>query len=196
MPLANSLRTKGSKQMKVFPSPLHQYENLLTSTRQQFDQKLKNALVLIETAAKEYFYRTGKIPILVIDNIDYLATAEPDDLGTIQNRAKMWADNAILMVIFVSSDGAAPPQLRSRSTYSRAYVGGIPQSTALKYLVECKKFDVEVAREVVEKLTGDRLYLIMEVAKSSGVYYEAIQSRIFSRMESYILPIYTKKVAC
>lgn len=53
---------------------------------------------------------------MVIDNINYLATAEPLVLEALQDRAKEWADTRILTVVFVSSDGAAPPRLKGLYT--------------------------------------------------------------------------------
>lgn len=55
---------------------------------------------------------------MVIDNINYLATAAPLDLEALQDRAKEWADTRILTVIFVSSDGAAPPQLKGSNLFT------------------------------------------------------------------------------
>jgi hypothetical protein len=128
---------------------------------------------------------------LVIDNINHLATAAPLDLEALQDRAKEWADTRILTVIFVSSDGAAPPQLKGallpckcylfltccigRSVYSRAaeyFVRGIPEPVAVTYL--CNKLDKETAEQVVHNLTGDRLHLIISVAISDVRSYSGM----------------------
>lgn len=59
------------------------------------------------------FFLKGRIPILVIDNINALATCSPTYLNMLQKQAKSWADKSILTVVFVVSDGAAPPLMES-----------------------------------------------------------------------------------
>lgn len=55
------------------------------------------------------------MPVLVIDNINILATEALDYLRILQNQAKEWADKSILIVVFVASDGV-PSQMRSMYT--------------------------------------------------------------------------------
>jgi len=126
----------------------------------------------------------------VIDNINYLATTEPRDLEMIQNTAKEWADAKVVQVVFVSSDGAAPPQLEGRSSYSRAaeyFIGGIPEPVAINYLVDKKKYSHDLVVQIFKHLTGDQLHLILAVAEQqTSADYKAIQKHIFSLMAKHV----------
>jgi hypothetical protein len=48
----------------------------------------------------------------MIDDINHLGASCPEDLDLLQQAAKAWANDDIIWVVFVSSDGAAPPRMR------------------------------------------------------------------------------------
>jgi hypothetical protein len=48
----------------------------------------------------------------VIDDVNHLRTSRPEDLDLLQQTAKVWANDNIIRVVFVSSDGSAPPRMR------------------------------------------------------------------------------------
>lgn len=65
-----------------------------------------------ETAAW-YKNKFGKMPVIVFDNVNYLAEKNPDILEVIQKGAKQAIDDRAFITVFVSSDGLAPTQLES-----------------------------------------------------------------------------------
>lgn len=62
-----------------------------------------------------------KVPVLVIDDINILAASRPGELDVLQKRAKQWADDRTLTVVFVSNDGVAPVQLKGSKISSSLY---------------------------------------------------------------------------
>ena len=65
----------------------------------------------IVAGAKEYKKEFKKRPVLVIDDVNFLAKDCPEILTKLQRWAKRCADDQALGIIFVSSDGLAPQQL-------------------------------------------------------------------------------------
>ena len=60
----------------------------------------------------DWYRKKYKIaPVLVIDNINILATDTPEVLKILQRGAKNAVDSCLFTTVFVSSDGAAPNQM-------------------------------------------------------------------------------------
>lgn len=145
---------------------------------------LEDVLKVIEKAAQAYRNLYGKIPILVIDNINVLATCSPAYLNILQKQAKSWADKSILTVVFVASDGAAPPLMKRDSASSCAevfVVQGVSNVDAVRYL-KALGFESELAEKVVQDLTGGKLVLLNAIKNASDSSYEEIETKIFSRV--------------
>lgn len=91
----------------------------------------------------------GRPATLVLDGVDVIAKEDPAFLDMLQSFAKNAADAGVLCVVFVSSDGAAPARMESRSEWSRAAdpveVGDISDSEAVNFLVRTKKAKPDVA---------------------------------------------------
>eukprot|EP01132_Coremiostelium_polycephalum_P010812 gene10812-13244_t len=93
----------------------------------------------IEEAATRYKQKHGKAPVLVIDNINWLALEDQKMLKVLQDFAKIHADKAGLIVVFVSSDGNGPKYLRDHSSFSRCRmppyeIGDISDEEASEFL--------------------------------------------------------------
>ena len=68
-----------------------------------FSQKEREQIARAEDKTLE-----PRCPLLIIDNINHLATGDANILRTVQDLAKDHADCGDLIVIFVSSEGQAP----------------------------------------------------------------------------------------
>jgi len=56
----------------------------------------------------------GRCAVLIIDNVNRLATKNPELLAGLQDIAKDAADSAEFIIVFVTSEGQAPQQMLER----------------------------------------------------------------------------------
>ena len=138
------------------------------TTKEEVDPKLKAEPLAtwaplqdaLEEVAKEYKATHGQTPTLVIDAADLVAKQDKAFFLRIQDFAKRCADNKIMTVVFVSSEGAVLPALLESSAFSRAHrvfeVGDIPDADAVAFLVH-RGVPRERAENVVHNITGGRL---------------------------------------
>lgn len=68
---------------------------------------------LLDAAAKFKKENDGVVPVLVIDNLNRLASEDQDILRFLQDKAKDCADAKALTFVFVTSEGLAPSVLLS-----------------------------------------------------------------------------------
>jgi hypothetical protein len=68
-------------------------------------------------AAAEFKAKHRRHAMLVIENINVLADEAPWLLKDLQGLAKEVADERVYKIVFVTSDGTAPGQLRCESRY-------------------------------------------------------------------------------
>jgi hypothetical protein len=71
----------------------------------------QDVLVKFEEYAVTYKIKENVVPVLVVDNINMLAEKHPEILNELQRSARSAATDQVYLVVFVSSDGAAPPQM-------------------------------------------------------------------------------------
>ena len=64
--------------------------------------------------AIKYKQEYGKIPVLIIDNANRLAQKQQELLDHFQDYAKSAADNGIVSVVFVSSEGRVPRRMMGK----------------------------------------------------------------------------------
>jgi hypothetical protein len=71
-----------------------------------------------EKSAAIYKLKHGKVPVIVIDNINRLANDTKNDgqeiLEILQEGARDGVSESIFTTVFVTSDGTAPTQLRGK----------------------------------------------------------------------------------
>jgi len=139
-----------------------------------------------EAGAERYRKKSGKVPVLIIDNVNWFTNEDNDFekskkfLAEIQDRAKEWADEKKVKVVFVSSTGNAIHFMQGRSSWSRCdsvmEIGDIPFEDATKYL-EHKGLTKEIAAKCVSELSGGRVSLLkmMAASLSSGMKYEQLK---------------------
>jgi hypothetical protein len=58
------------------------------------------------------------VPVLIIDNANRLAQKQPRLLDLFQDYAKDTADNGIISIIFMSSEGRVPRHMMGKSSCS------------------------------------------------------------------------------
>ena len=124
----------------------------------------------LTAAAARFFAKHGRPAVLVIDAADYVATKEPAFFRDLQNFAKVCADTGVLRIVFVSSEGAALPLMRSSSAWSRAMppyeVSDIDDALAVDYLAG-RGVARAVAEEAVRTIAGGRFALLLSVASDA-----------------------------
>ena len=69
---------------------------------------------MFRRAAARYKAEHGRPAVLVLDDINIIAKADPDLLRVLQDNAKKAADNELFKLVFVCSDGVAPLQLNGK----------------------------------------------------------------------------------
>ena len=65
--------------------------------------------------AIKYKQEYRRVPVLIIDNANRLAQKQPGLLDLFQDYAKSAADNGIVTVVFVSSEGRVPRRMMRKS---------------------------------------------------------------------------------
>ncbi|DBA82847.1 TPA: hypothetical protein ACH3X1_007069 [Trebouxia sp. C0004] len=117
----------------------------------------KRAASALQEAAAEHKKRTGRPFVLIIDAVDRLAEHAPDILETLQDYCKDWAEQTIVSVVLVCSEGLAPHIMHSRDAWSHAYQPGeirnITNEEAKDYLVN-RGIEAEDAEELVKVTDG------------------------------------------
>ena len=76
--------------------------------------KWKRALEAFKRAGVVYKEKHNKLPVIVYDNIAKLLNLNPKILDTLQDDAKMNADNRQYMAVFVSSEGSVPRRMQCK----------------------------------------------------------------------------------
>ncbi|DBB09593.1 hypothetical protein WJX82_008458 [Trebouxia sp. C0006] len=117
----------------------------------------KRAASALQEAAAEHKNRTGRPFVLIIDAVDRLAEHAPDILETLQDYCKDWAEQTIVSVVLVCSEGLAPHIMHSRDAWSHAYQPGeirnITTEEAKDYLVN-RGIDAQDAEQLVQVTDG------------------------------------------
>jgi hypothetical protein len=110
----------------------------------------------------------------------------------IQGFAKDCADEGVLLVVFVFSDGTALPLLESNSAVSRAddslEVDDLTDAEAIAYLDSTLHVPHERAKEMVQSITGGRLSLLNKYG-SKQVPIANIKQRLNAQTEDVLLDV-------
>ena len=128
---------------------------------------------LLAASATMYKEKHGKAPTLVLDAMDLVAKKDPVFFSEVQDFAKACADGGIMRVVFIFSDGDALPLLLSSSAESRCdtdqvyEVGDISDADAVKFVVSRYGKKEQLAKELVETITGGRFTLLQNYGKST-----------------------------
>jgi hypothetical protein len=72
-------------------------------------------LQVLSHLAIKYKQEYGKIPVLIIDNANKLTEEHQKVLNLFQDYAKNAADEGIITVVFMSSEGRVPRRMRGKS---------------------------------------------------------------------------------
>jgi hypothetical protein len=76
---------------------------------------LHEVLRVFSRIAIKYQQEYGRLPVLIIDNVNKLDRKHPELLDLFQDYAKRGADEGILTVMFVLSEGRVPRRMMSKS---------------------------------------------------------------------------------
>jgi hypothetical protein len=75
---------------------------------------LEEGLQVLSRHAIKYKQEYKRVPVLIIDNVNRLAQMQPRLLDLFQDYAKDTADNRIVTVVFLSSEGRVPRRLMGK----------------------------------------------------------------------------------
>ncbi|RPA89366.1 hypothetical protein L873DRAFT_1822975, partial [Choiromyces venosus 120613-1] len=99
--------------------------------------------------AKVFKKNKGRSPVLVLDNIDRLAQANPKLLNILQDMAKDAADDGLFITVFVTSEQGAPIQMLVHSASSRRgkvmEIGDMNHDEAIDFLCNKRAVSESVA---------------------------------------------------
>ena len=127
---------------------------------------------LLKKSATMYKVKHGKAPTLVLDAMDLVAKEDKKFFAQVQDFAKACADGGIMRVVFIFSDGDALPLLLSSSAESRCdtdqvyEVGDVSDADAVEFVVSRYGKDKQLAKELVETITGGRFTLMQDYGKT------------------------------
>ncbi|RPA92485.1 hypothetical protein L873DRAFT_1817561 [Choiromyces venosus 120613-1] len=114
--------------------------------------------------AKVFKKNKGRSPVLVLDNINRLAQANPKLLNILQDMAKDAADDGLFITVFVTSEGGAPIQMIRRSASSRLgnlmEIGDMNHDEAIDFLCNKRAVSESVAQDIYS-LVGGRVGLLV-----------------------------------
>ena len=116
----------------------------------------------LQVATVEYEEQKGRVPVLFLDGADLLAKWDEAVFARLLVHAKVLANNNILSIVFVSSEGSVLPLLKDSSGNNRSNkiveVLDISDEKALNYLIEGGVLE-RVAKKIVEMVGGRFAYL-------------------------------------
>lgn len=139
-------------------------ESLASKTKKEcpetLEGRVKSCLSELEAALKQMQKEGNPSPILIIDHVNVLLDGNAPILFTLQAFAKRMADEHLLTIYFVSSEGKMYRIFRQRSVASRMvlfplYIWDLPYEKALKYLhCLCKFADNNTIADVIDFVGG------------------------------------------
>lgn len=142
---------------------------------------------LLIKVAKRYKQYYGKIPILVIDGVDLLAKNEPEACASLVIQSKILANEGLLKVVLVSSEGTIMPILDRLSAMNRGLiyeVGDVSYEKAHNYLT-LNGIPKDVATELVKSIGGRLVHLessIVLMRMSAGWRDEDVPKKVKSEL--------------
>jgi len=146
----------------------------------------------IIAGAERYRNRTGKVPTLIVDNVNQLARSRKQErlelLEIMQGSAKKWADERLLKVVFMPSTGLVQMFMQERSSWSRCgeilEIDDVDQNSAVSYLKQ-RGVSPEVATKAYTELTGGRPLLLDRMArKVTHMSYPEVKRAEFDKAKA------------
>ena len=117
---------------------------------------------IIKDAAERYTKRYGDMPVLFLDGCDILAKRDASVVETLIQFAKTFADDRVMTIVLVSSDGSILPILHKSSLCTARSVifevGDISDESAIKYLTS-NGLPQNVSTEVTKYVGGRLVHL-------------------------------------
>ena len=150
---------------------VHYYKLKGLDDKDQFGAFLEIITILSEQAM-EFKKKHNQIPCLFIDGADLLAKKFPSQFSELITKAKIYANEGILRIVFVSSEGHIMPLFHSTSSYSRSAeimeILDIDEEEGKKYLVKNGLSD-KLSEKVV-KYTGGRMIFLLDAINKYNRY--------------------------
>ena len=133
-------------------------------------EDILDIITILSKQAQLFTIKYNQMPCLFIDNTDLFAKDYPSQFPKLVSLAKEYANEGILRIVFVSSEGHILPLLRSTSAFSRSAVIfeilDIDDEKGKEFLVK-NKLPPGLAEKVV-KYTGGRFIYLLDAL---DVYY-------------------------
>lgn len=122
---------------------------------------LDMVLDTLKDAAIQYQQNHGKVPVLFLDGVDLLAKYDKELCCRLITHAKVLANEGILRIVLVSSEGNIMPLLEVLSAMNRALmyeIGDVCDEKALEYLMNNDVCE-DTGRKLVECIGGRIIHL-------------------------------------
>ena len=122
----------------------------------------------------------GKVPVIVIDGVDLVAKHDGHTLHRLLTHAKVLANNDLLKVALVSSEGNIVPVLNEHSYMTRSIIleiGDISDEQAMEYLLQ-RGVPVSISKEVVNYVGGRLVFLetcVKALAKEDKINQDSMK---------------------
>ena len=142
---------------------VHYYKLKGLDSNDEF-RALKEIIRIVARQAKEFEKKHNQIPCLFIDGADLLAKKFPSQFLELIDEAKIYANDGMLRIVFVSQEGHIMRHFQSTSSYSRAAkvveILDVDDEEGKKYLVRYGLSD-KLSEKVV-KYTGGRMIFLLD----------------------------------
>ena len=146
----------------LYNKHVHYYKLESLHNKDEFGA-LREIIAIVARQAGEFKKKHNQIPCLFIDGADLLAKKFPSRFPELIDEAKIYANDGILRIVFVSQEGHIMRHFQSRSSYSRAAkiveILDIDDEEGKKYLVRYGLSD-KLSEEVVKYAGGRMIFLL------------------------------------
>ena len=133
---------------------------------------LMEIIAILSEQAMAFEKKHNQIPCLFIDGADFLAKKFPSRFFEMVTQAKIYANEGILRIIFVSEEGHIMSLFQSASSYSRAAkimeIVDLDDKEGKEYLVKNGLSD-KLSEKVV-KYTGGRMIFLLDAINKYNEY--------------------------
>ena len=162
------------------------------------DERLSVIMNVLQKAAKVFQARYKKIPVLFIDGIDVLAKKDEELVTCILSHAKYLANQNILKIVLISSEGSVMQIIRRFSGANRApkifEVVDVDDSRAIEFL-NGNGLPDRLSKMLIDYFGGRLIYMVGSITqynfyvklgmRSDTEVYDKIISDLFARKLEY-----------
>ncbi|CAB5382713.1 unnamed protein product [Rhizophagus irregularis] len=166
------------------------FEKHISFTAQLIKKILGDTNKAFKRTGAVYKRKHNKPPVIVYDNIAKLINVNSKVFDTLQNDAKMNANDRKYIAVFINSEDLVSKRMESRSSsWSRVdkpvmEISDFSKEESMKYLVEKRKINKKEAKKLYE-LVGGRIVELKSVADKflAEQTFEVIEQQILTEVK-------------